>query len=96
MSKFYTRWKRPLIRTKVFSGLAKYPKYFTDWYKYSTLKNVQGPEGVRGRNSDNCLIYEKIGWKPSRPLKEGIYKTYIWIKEQVDNFSSSELLQKSS
>jgi nucleoside-diphosphate-sugar epimerase len=38
---------------------------------------------VRGRNSDNKLIYEKLGWKPSMPLKEGLKTTYAWIKEQV-------------
>ncbi len=49
------------------------------------IKNIPGPQGVRGRNSDNRLIYEKIGWKPSKPLKEGLVKTYNWIKEQVDS-----------
>ena len=39
--------------------------------------------GVRGRNSDNHLIKEKLGWAPSRPLVEGLTKTYIWIEEQV-------------
>lgn len=58
------------------------------------IKNIPGPQGVRGRNSDNHLIYEKIGWKPSRPLKDGIVKTYNWIKEQVDNFSSLKQLSK--
>ncbi|MEM9544366.1 MAG: NAD-dependent epimerase/dehydratase family protein [Bacteroidota bacterium] len=45
--------------------------------------HIKGPQGVRGRNSDNRLIYEKLGWKPSRPLKEGIEKTYQWIQTQV-------------
>lgn len=40
-------------------------------------------EGVRGRRSDNRLIKEKLGWAPSRPLKEGIAKTYEWIKAQL-------------
>ncbi len=41
------------------------------------------PQGVRGRNSDNHLIKEKIGWAPSRALREGMEKTYAWIAEQV-------------
>jgi nucleoside-diphosphate-sugar epimerase len=48
------------------------------------LRHVPGPEGVRGRNSDNRLIREKLGWAPSRPLKEGLQITYEWIREQVD------------
>ena len=39
--------------------------------------------GVRGRNSDNHLIKEKLGWAPSRPLAEGLAKTYTWIDQQV-------------
>lgn len=39
--------------------------------------------GVRGRNSDNCLIKEKLAWAPSKPLEEGLRKTYQWISEQV-------------
>ena len=39
--------------------------------------------GVRGRNSDNCLIKEKLGWAPTKPLEEGLRKTYTWIQEQV-------------
>ena len=42
------------------------------------------PMGVRGRNSDNTLYKEKIGWEVSQPLKTGIAKTYSWIKAQVD------------
>lgn len=44
---------------------------------------VQGPEGVRGRNSDNELIEKVLGWKPSMPLKEGIKRNYEWILEQI-------------
>lgn len=49
------------------------------------LHNISGPEGVRGRNSDNRLIKRKLDWAPSRSLKDGLFKTYTWIKEQVDN-----------
>jgi nucleoside-diphosphate-sugar epimerase len=47
------------------------------------IKNIPGPLGVMGRNSDNRLIQEKLGWAPSRPLREGMEKTYAWINEQV-------------
>jgi nucleoside-diphosphate-sugar epimerase len=46
-------------------------------------KHIDGPLGVRGRNSDNRLIEEKLGWRPSRPLREGLEKTYRWIAAQV-------------
>jgi nucleoside-diphosphate-sugar epimerase len=52
--------------------------------KEITLKHIEGPQGVRGRNSDNTLIFEKLGWKPTQPLLAGINKTYKWIKSQVD------------
>ena len=48
-----------------------------------SIRNVPGPLGVRGRNSDNRLIRAKLGWAPSRPLREGLQKTYEWIEEQV-------------
>ena len=49
------------------------------------IKNIEGPLGVRGRNSDNTLIGEKLGWKPDYSLAKGIAKTYKWINEQVEN-----------
>jgi nucleoside-diphosphate-sugar epimerase len=45
--------------------------------------NIPGPTGVRGRNSDNRLIEEKLGWKPHMPLREGLEPTYEWINGQV-------------
>lgn len=47
--------------------------------KKLTLKHIPGPLGVRGRNSDNRLIREKLNWAPCRPLVEGLEKTYQWI-----------------
>jgi GDP-D-mannose 3',5'-epimerase len=47
------------------------------------IRNVPGPVGVRGRNSDNALIREKLGWTPSQPLSEGLETTYHWIASQV-------------
>ncbi|MEN6622551.1 MAG: NAD-dependent epimerase/dehydratase family protein [Smithella sp.] len=51
--------------------------------KQLVKKHIPGPLGVRGRNSDNNLIGEKLGWKPNYPLADGIAKTYAWIKEQM-------------
>jgi GDP-D-mannose 3',5'-epimerase len=51
--------------------------------KRLSIRHIAGPQGVRGRNSDNRLISQKLGWKPSRPLKEGLEKTYAWISSQV-------------
>jgi nucleoside-diphosphate-sugar epimerase len=45
--------------------------------------NLSAPQGVRGRNSDNTLILEQLGWEPSVPLEEGLDKTYHWIYEQM-------------
>ena len=54
------------------------------------LKHIAGPLGVRGRNSDNKLIKEKLNWAPSLPLKAGLTKSYNWIAEQV---SKKELVK---
>ncbi len=51
------------------------------------LKHIEGPLGVRGRNSDNRLIQEKLGWRPSAPLKDGLKKTYDWINQQIKNYN---------
>ena len=61
--------------------------------KQLSVKNISGPTGVRGRNSDNALIREKLGWAPSQPLRTGVEETYHWIvgeirkaaKPQVEN-----------
>lgn len=47
------------------------------------IKHIEGPTGVRGRNSDNRLIKEKLSWSPTKPLKEGLEETYRWVNEQV-------------
>jgi GDP-D-mannose 3',5'-epimerase len=47
-------------------------------------KYIKGPEGVRGRNSENTLIKEKLGWAPTNSLKHGIEETYKWIFSQVN------------
>jgi nucleoside-diphosphate-sugar epimerase len=64
--------------------------------KELTIKNIEGEEfvnkygfkcplGVKGRNSDNKLYYEKVGWQVSQPLSIGLKKTYEWINLQVKN-----------
>ena len=47
------------------------------------IKHIKGPQGVRGRKSDNKLIFEKLGWKPTSTLEEGLKKTYAWIEKEV-------------
>lgn len=46
--------------------------------------HISGPLGVRGRNSDNKLIYQKLGWKPEGRLVDGIQQTYEWVLAQVE------------
>jgi len=48
-------------------------------------KHVDGPLGVRGRNSDNRLIRESLGWAPSESLIAGLEKTYAWVERQIQN-----------
>lgn len=47
------------------------------------INHIPGPTGVRGRNSENTLIREKLGWAPSTKLQDGMERTYAWIDEQV-------------
>lgn len=48
-------------------------------------KHVDGPQGVRGRNSNNDRLREVLGWEPQISLEDGLAKTYSWIEEQVGN-----------
>jgi GDP-D-mannose 3',5'-epimerase len=57
--------------------------------KNISIRNIPGPEGVRGRNSDNHLIREKLGWAPSQSLEAGMRQTYAWISEQATASRSS-------
>jgi len=52
--------------------------------KKLNIKHIPGPEGVRGRNSDNDLIKKVLGWSPTMTLKEGLKLTYDWIKNEID------------
>lgn len=47
------------------------------------VQNIEGPVGVMGRNSDNRLIKDKLGWEPSMKLKDGIILTFNWINKQL-------------
>lgn len=51
--------------------------------KKLSINNISGPTGVRGRNSDNTLIKEKLNWEPKYNLRKGLEKTYPWINEQL-------------
>jgi len=51
--------------------------------KQLTIKHIPGPQGVRGRNSDNRMILAELGWAPSMPLAKGLAVTYAWIREQL-------------
>lgn len=48
------------------------------------VNHIDGPTGVRGRNSDNKLIFEKLDWAPSQSLKIGLHSTYSWISSQLN------------
>lgn len=52
--------------------------------KNLSVVNIPGPLGVRGRNSDNTLIKEALGWAPTASLEAGISKTYLWISSQIN------------
>jgi nucleoside-diphosphate-sugar epimerase len=48
------------------------------------IRHITGPLGVRGRNSDNGLIWRRLGWKPTMPLDAGLEPTFNWIATQVE------------
>ena len=50
----------------------------------SRRHKLDAPLGVRGRNSNNDLVREKLGWDYEQTLEEGIRKTYAWIEQQVE------------
>jgi hypothetical protein len=55
--------------------------------KNLTIKHIPGPIGVKGRRSDNKLIFEKLAWRPSENLVYGLTKTYAWINSQISGGS---------
>ena len=52
--------------------------------------NLDAPKGVNGRNSENTIIREKLGWEPSIPLRTGMEKTYAWIFDQIKSGASKD------
>jgi nucleoside-diphosphate-sugar epimerase len=54
-----------------------------DGERFETKYGFPTPVGVRGRNSDNTLIREMLGWDYEQPLRIGMEKTYAWIAKQV-------------
>jgi GDP-D-mannose 3', 5'-epimerase len=50
-------------------------------------KHIPGPQGVRGRNTDNRLIKKKLNWQPTQPLRAGPERTYRWVEQQVNRNS---------
>ena len=67
-----------------------------------TCRHIPGPEGVRGRNSENALILKQLGWEPTVKLADGLKMTYFWIKEQLaseqdhSSYSKSTIVQTSA
>lgn len=51
--------------------------------KDMTISHIDGPLGVRGRNSDNRLLKQQLGWEPSQPLQAGMERMYHWVADQV-------------
>jgi len=47
-------------------------------------RHIDGPLEVRGRNSDNGLIWQRLRWKPTKPLNGGLEPTFNWIASQVE------------
>ncbi len=76
MSKFYSRWKRPLVRTKILSGLSKYPAYLRDWLRY---RKMDGAEPIRLRDTYPCLF--------DRTAKTSVDSHYfyqhVWAFEKI-------------
>jgi nucleoside-diphosphate-sugar epimerase len=48
-----------------------------------SIRHVPGPQGVRGRNSDNTRLKQVLGWTPEISLEDGLARTYAWIEQQV-------------
>ena len=58
--------------------------------------NLTGPQGVRGRNSDNSLIRQVLGWQPSLPLRQGLALTYSWIQQELEAAGRITLIEHAS
>jgi nucleoside-diphosphate-sugar epimerase len=58
--------------------------------KLTRKYNLSAPKGVNGRNSDNTLILERLGWEPSTKLRDGMEKTYRWIEGEIERGASGK------
>ena len=58
--------------------------------------DLTAPQGVRGRNSDNTLIQELMGWEPSISLLDGMTETYRWIADQVEQTTEVDVTDDSA
>lgn len=58
--------------------------------KRLSIRNIPGPQGVRGRNSDNTLIQQVLDWAPNYPLEAGMRTTYAWVAQQVEATRAAE------
>tara|TARA_A200000113_G_scaffold224425_1_gene242294 strand:- start:89 stop:1057 length:969 start_codon:yes stop_codon:yes gene_type:complete len=78
-------WEGPVnIGSEEMVTINKLAEIITDISgKNITFNHIDGPLGVRGRNSDNRLIFEKLNWKPSQSLYDGLMPTYSWISNQI-------------
>jgi GDP-D-mannose 3',5'-epimerase len=61
-----------------------------------TKKHIDGPQGVRGRNSDNTLLRKVLDWEPEVSLEEGLLTTYTWIENEVRQTLGNEVGNKAS
>ena len=64
-------------------------KQLADFIKDVSAKDliyqyIKGPQGVRGRNSDNSIIRKVLNWEPKITLQEGLVHTYMWISSQIN------------
>lgn len=76
MSVFYSRWKRPLIRTKILSGLCKYPRYLSDWFKYSRM---DGAEPIRLLDTYPCLFDRR----PTTRIDSHYFYQHLWAFKKI-------------
>jgi GDP-D-mannose 3', 5'-epimerase len=53
--------------------------------------DLSAPQGVRGRNSDNTLVRERLGWEPSTSLRDGLERTYRWIHDELARTGVAEV-----
>jgi nucleoside-diphosphate-sugar epimerase len=58
------------------------------------IRHVVGPQGVRGRNSDNTRLKQVLGWEPEISLEDGLARTYTWIERQILTKPYSTLVQE--